>query len=156
MVDATIEAFVTAILRVLKPSGHLVLWADKFTIASCRHLLWWDRHQTELALVDMIAWNKIAPGMGRRSRCYTEYALVFQKEPRRAKGIWLDRGIMDCWPESADRTLHPHAKPAQLTYRLIRCVTKTGDLVVDPAAGGYGVLEACRYSGREFVGGDLV
>jgi site-specific DNA-methyltransferase (adenine-specific) len=156
MTDADIERFVGAIVRALRPSGHLVVWADKFTVASGRHLLWWDRHAAALSLVDKIVWNKIAPGMGRRSRCYYEEALVFQKEPRRAKGVWLDRGIMDCWPEAADRSLHPHAKPVQLIYRLIRCVTRTGDLVVDPCAGGYGVLAACQQTGREFVGGDLI
>lgn len=154
MTDETIVKFVAAARRVLKPSGHLVLWADKFAVASCRHILWWD--QSFVEPVDMISWNKIAPGMGRRTRCYTEFALIFQKEPRRAKGVWIDRGIMDCWPESADRSLHPHAKPVQLTYRLIRCLTKTGDLVVDPCAGGYGALDACRASGREFMGGDLI
>lgn len=156
MGDADIAKFITAIVRVLKPSGHLVLWIDKFTSASCRHLLWWDGHIETLHLVDKIVWNKIAPGMGRRTRCYYEEALVFQKEPRRAKGIWNDRGIMDCWPEGADRSLHPHAKPVQLTYRLVRALTKTSDIVVDPCAGGYGVLEACRASGREFIGGDLI
>lgn len=156
MPDAMIREFVTGLLRTLKPSGHLILWCDKFTVASGRHLLWWDRHVGRLHLVDKIVWNKIAPGMGRRSRCYYEEALVFQKHPTRAKGVWTDRGIMDCWPESADRSTHPHAKPAQLVYRLIRATTKSGDLVVDPCAGGYGVLEACRASGRRFVGCDLV
>lgn len=156
MTDAVIEKFIDAILRVVRPSGHVVLWVDKFAAASGRHLLWWDRHHRTLSLVDMIAWNKIVPGMGRRTRCYTEYALIFQREPRRAKGVWTDRGIMDCWPESADRSAHAHAKPAALTYRLIRCLTKPGDLVVDPCAGGYGVLAACQASGRSFVGGDLI
>lgn len=154
MTDETIFQFVAAAHRVLKPSGHLVLWADKFAVASCRHILWWDRSFAEP--VDMISWNKTVPGMGRRARCYTEFAIIFQKEPRRAKGIWTDHGIMDCWPESADRKRHPHAKPIQLIYRLIRCVTKTGDLVVDPCAGGYGVLDACKASGRNFMGGDIV
>lgn len=156
MTDDDITDFITGIVRALKPSGHLVLWGDKFSISTGRHLLWWQRHLGTLHQVDMITWNRIAPGMGRRTRGYCEFALVFQKEPKRAKGIWIDRGIMDCWPESSDRSLHPHAKPTQLIYRLIRCVTKTGDLVVDPAAGAYGVLDACRLTGREFMGGDLI
>lgn len=156
MTDAVIAEFVTGIVRTLKPGAHLIMWVDKFTSASGRHLLWWDQHIETLHLVDKIVWNKIVPGQGRRARCYYEEALVFQKEPKRAKGVWLDRGIMDCWPESADRSLHPHAKPTALTYRLIRCLTKTGDLIVDPCAGGYGVLAACQASGREFVGGDLI
>jgi DNA modification methylase len=42
-----------------------------------------------------------------------------------------------------------------LIERLIRATTKAGDLVVDPCAGSYVVLEACRVSGRQFVGCDL-
>ena len=156
MTDADMTEFVDGVVRAMKPGAHLVLWIDKFTSASGRHLLWWDQHVGTLHLVDKIVWNKIAPGMGRRTRCYYEEALIFQKEPKRAKGIWTDRGIMDCWPEGTDRSLHPHAKPTQLTYRLIRCLTKTGDLVIDPCAGGFGVLAACQASGRRFVGGDLL
>lgn len=156
MDDALIAKFVTAILRTMKPGAHLCLWVDKFTVASGRHLLWWDRHVGALHLVDKFVWNKIVPAMGRRGRCYYEEALIFQKEPKRAKDVWKDRGMMDCWPESADRSLHVHAKPAQFIYRLIRCVTTTGDLIVDPCAGGYGVLAACQASGRRFVGGDLL
>lgn len=155
MSDDDIRFFVEELERVLKPSGHLMLWADKFAVFEGKHLSW-TRRAPALKRVDMIHWNKIVPGMGRRARCYSEYLLVFQKEPTKAKGVWTDRGIMDSWPEGSDRTRHPHAKPVALTYRLIRSVTKTGDLVVDPCAGGYGVLEACRTSGRDFVGGDLI
>jgi site-specific DNA-methyltransferase (adenine-specific) len=75
---------------------------------------------------------------------------------RIAAGAWTDHGINDCWPESSDRRIHAHTKPHVLTERLIRAATRRGDVVIDPCAGGYGVLEACRASGREFVGGDLL
>jgi hypothetical protein len=35
-----------------------------------------------------------------------------------------------------------------------RCVTLRGDLVIDPAAGGFGVLHAALRWGREFIGFD--
>jgi site-specific DNA-methyltransferase (adenine-specific) len=40
--------------------------------------------------------------------------------------------------------------------RLIASVTRKNDLVVDPCAGGYGVLDACQELGREFLGSDLI
>jgi site-specific DNA-methyltransferase (adenine-specific) len=140
--------------RVLKPSAHLFLWVDKFMIGEGRHarLL---AAAPELRIVDILCWNTLRFGMGRRLRCTTEYLVVAQKPPIRAKGVWTDRAIRDCWTEQSDRDVHPHAKPSQLTERLIRAVTRRGDLVVDPCAGGYGVLEACRLSGREFVGCDI-
>jgi site-specific DNA-methyltransferase (adenine-specific) len=157
MSDEQIEAFVEGLWRVLRPSGHLMIWCDKFSVASGHHLRWHRRLRRSgaIALVDLIHWNKLRPGMGRRSRGCSEYLVVLQKRPSRADGIWTDHRLLDSWAEQSDREIHPHSKPTALTERLIRAVTRRGDLVVDPCAGGFGVLEACRLSGREFVGCDL-
>lgn len=155
MDDDTIAFVIEEAARVLAPSGHLMLWMDKFSIASGHHLRWLRRTRS-LQIVDMITWNKMRPGMGRRARCVSEFLLILQKLPTRAAGVWTDHGINDGWSESSDRRIHPHAKPYVLTERLIRAASKRGDLIVDPCAGGYGVLEACRASGREFIGGDLI
>jgi site-specific DNA-methyltransferase (adenine-specific) len=153
--DSDIAFVVEEAQRVLKPSGHMMLWMDKFSLAS-GHWRRWVRRASQLEVVDLIAWNKLRPGMGRRARCVTEYLVVLQKQPTRAKDVWTDHRITDSWMESSDRRIHAHAKPYVLTERLIRACTERGDLVVDPCAGGYGVLEACRASGREFIGGDLI
>lgn len=155
MNDPDISFVIEEAHRVLKPSGHLMLWMDKFSLAS-GHWHRWVRRSPGLEVVDLIAWNKLRPGMGRRARCVTEYLAVLQKKPTRAKDVWTDHRITDSWMESSDRRIHAHAKPHVLTERLIRACTERGDLVVDPCAGGYGVLEACRASGREFIGGDLI
>lgn len=155
MSDDLIAFFVEESQRVLKPSGHLMLWMDKFSAAS-GHWHRWRRRARLLHLVDMLSWNKLRPGMGRRLRCQTEYMMVLQKAPARAKGVWGDHRLTDSWSESSDRRIHPHAKPHQLVERLIRAATERGDLVVDPCAGGFGVLDACVASGREFIGGDLL
>ena len=86
----------------------------------------------------------------------TEYLVVLQKKPLRAKGNWSDHSIKDSWSESADRSIHPHCKPFVLTERLIRATTKPGDTVLDPAAGSFMVLEACLASNRNFVGADIL
>lgn len=148
----TISRFLLQLRRVLKPSGHVLLWADKFSVASGDHKTWTPKG---LTIVDMIGWDKGRIGMGRRSRGQMEFLIVLQKEPTRAKGIWIDHGIPDIWTEQADSSTHPHAKPLMLQQRLIRCLTKRGDLVIDPCAGGYGVMEACRATGRAFMGCDL-
>lgn len=154
MTDSDIAFMVEEAARVLKASGHLMLWMDKFSLAS-GHWRRWMRHAPQLETVDLIAWNKMRPGMGRRTRCQTEFLVILQKVPLRAKDVWKDHRLTDFWTESTDRGIHPHAKPYQLTERLIRACTERHDLVVDPCAGGYGVLTACRASGREFIGGDI-
>ena len=85
----------------------------------------------------------------------TEYLLILQKEPKAAKGTWHNNSLRDWHSEKSDRDSHPHAKPPKLTRALIETMTRKGDLVVDPCAGSFGVLSACRLTGREFVGCDL-
>lgn len=155
MTDDTISFLVEETERVLHPSGHLALWVDKFAIGSGQHLKYLRRAKA-LRVVDLICWNKMAIGMGRRARCVSEYLVIVQKEPTLAKGVWIDHRLPDCWAEDRNPARHPHAKPHVLTERIIRACTAKGDLVVDPCAGGYGVLDACRLSGREFVGCDLL
>ena len=103
----------------------------------------------------MITWDKLRFGMGYRARQRGEYLMICQKPPRRAKGIWRDHGIPDVWPEKKITKRHPHAKPLELQSRILLAVTKQGDLVVDPCAGGYGVLEICQNAGRDFLGCDV-
>ena len=55
-----------------------------------------------------------------------------------------------------NRKIHPHAKPVDLIERLIAAVTLPGDLVIDPAAGGFGVLHAALRLGRQSIGCDAV
>jgi site-specific DNA-methyltransferase (adenine-specific) len=153
MSDDEIAFFIEELERALRPSGHLMLWIDKFSIGSGHHLRYFVR--TGLRIVDVIHWNKLFFGMGKRARCVSEYLLITQKAPAVAKNVWTDNSIRDSWTEASDRGSHPHAKPVALIERLIRATTKAGDLVVDPCAGSYVVLEACRVSGRQFVGCDL-
>lgn len=151
MSEDTIIQFINGIDRVLVNSGHLFLWVDKFHL--CQGVLSWFEN-TQLNLVDMIVWDKGKIGMGYRSRRKSEYLVVFQKSPVRAKGCWTDHGIPDVWEEKTEK-IHPHSKPIDLQKRLIEATTKVGDVVIDPAAGGFSVFEACKLTGRTFIGGDI-
>ena len=152
MPEDTIAQFVRGIDRALMPSGHLFLWMDKFHLCQgFRH--WLDG--TALDIVDLINWNKGRMGMGYRSRRVTEYCVVLQKQPLRAKGVWKTHNIPDTWKERADTSEHPHGKPIGLQGELIAAVTHSGDYVIDPAAGSFSVMEAARRRGRNFLGCDL-
>lgn len=154
MTDHDIGMVIEQCERVLVPGGHLLLWVDKFAIGSGRHL-WYMRFTKAVRVVDLLAWDTGRFGMGRRFRSATEYLVVVQKEPVRAKGLWRDHGMRDFWTEKSDRDNHPHAKPRELTERLIKALTRPGDLVIDPCAGGFGVLDACKKLGRDFIGCDI-
>jgi site-specific DNA-methyltransferase (adenine-specific) len=145
----TIISFVSEITRILIPSGHLMFWVDKFT------LLGGSISSPILGTVDMITWNKQRMGMGYRTRRCSEYLVIYQKKPIRAKGVWTIHNIPDDWPERMDKS-HPHAKPIGLLEKLICAVTNEGDMIVDPAAGGYNTLRAASHTGRNFIGCDLL
>lgn len=151
MDEETIIKFINEIDRVLKESGHLFLWVDKFHL--CQGVLDWFTN-TSLNLVDMIVWDKTKIGMGYRTRRKSEYLIIFQKTPIKAKACWTDHAIPDVWEERTQKT-HPHSKPVELQRRLISATTKDGDVVLDPASGGYSVFEACKLLNRDFIGGDI-
>ena len=143
--------FIKEIDRVLKDSGHLFLWVDKFHL--CQGVLDWFT-DTNLNLVDMVVWDKGKIGMGYRTRRKSEYIIILQKSSIRVKGCWTDHGIPDVWEEKTPK-VHPHSKPIELQKRLIVATTHEEGVVLDPAAGGYSVLEACKAIGRDFIGCDI-
>lgn len=157
MHDWVIADFIREIERILMPSGHMMLWMDKFILCSGASTVFpiITDIKKALRLVDMITWNKGKMGMGYRTRRCSEYLTIYQKPPIRAKGVWTVHNIPDDWSEKADKS-HPHAKPLGLLEKLIEATTNPGDVVVDPAAGGYNVLRAARKAGRQFLGCDLL
>ena len=151
MSEETIGEFIAGIATALIPSGHLFLWVDKFHI--CTGVEPWFG-EFGLEIVDLITWNKAKMGMGYRTRRYGEYLVVAQKVPIRAKGVWQRHNIPDVWTESVEDQ-YAHAKPVILQAALIEAVTDPEDVVLDPAAGGYSVLEAAHWVGRNFIGCDI-
>ncbi len=152
MSEENIMEFTKEIGRILIPSGHLFLWMDKYHL--CTDYRNWIVGTT-LSVVDMLTWDKGRMGLGYRTRHQTEFCIILQKEPRRAKGVWTVRNIPDIWTEKISAKTHPHNKPVQLQAKLIEAVTAPQDLVLDPAAGSFSVLEACSLVGRNFLGCDI-
>lgn len=152
MPEDVIRNFVAELGRTLRPSGHLFLWLDKFHL--CERTFSWPV-ETPLRCVDLITWAKGRIGNGYRTRRASEYLQIWQKLPLRAKGQWTDHRIPDVWTEKILKKEHPHQKPLHLQQCLIKAVTRRDEVVVDPAAGSFSVLTACRNTGRTFIGTDL-
>lgn len=152
MPEGMIRAFLHKINDVLMQSGHLFLWIDKFHL--CQGFTEWA-NGTDLEVVDLITWDKARMGMGYRTRRVSEYCVVLQKQPKRAKGVWKIHNIPDTWREPVKQKTHPHQKPIELQRRLILAVSNEGDYIVDPAAGSFSVLNAARMEDRNFIGCDI-
>lgn len=153
MSEVLIYEFISKIEKVLMPSGYLFLWVDKFHLVE--GVSSWFGDISTLSLVDMITWNKEKMGMGYRTRRQSEYLVIIQKEPKKAKSTWTIHNIPDIWSEKVEKR-HPHSKPINLQKKLIEATTCEGDIVCDPASGGYSVLECCKELNRTFIGCDLV
>lgn len=152
MDEKIIKDFIFHIQEVLLPSGHLFLWIDKFHLCEgVRH--WFEG--TRLDMVDLIVWDKKRFGMGYRSRRVSEFLLVLQKRPRKAKGVWKVHNIPDVYSESTTKNGHTHRKPHDLQAQLISAVSNEGDVILDPAAGSFSVMESALSVGRHFLGCDI-
>jgi site-specific DNA-methyltransferase (adenine-specific) len=152
MTEEIIKDFIAELNRVLVPSGHLFLWVDKFHLL--RGIQGWLVN-TDLEIVDHIVWNKMRIGMGYRTRRISEHLIILQKRPKKTKGVWCLHNIPDVWEEKIEDKTHCHSKPLKLQARLIEAVTRKGDVVLDPAAGSFSVMESAHFVGRKFVGCDL-
>ena len=113
MGDEQIARFVNEIARVLVPSGHLFLWVDKYSLFES--VTSWIE-STALSIVDLVTWDKGRIGLGWRTRHQSEFLVVLQKSPKRAKGVWSDRSMPDVWGEKVQKK-HVHSKPVELHRR---------------------------------------
>ena len=152
MSQEIIFEFLAKIELVLKPNGYLFLWLDKFHLFEVKYRI--ENYQS-LEIVDMIVWNKMKIGMGYRTRRRSEYLVIIQRYPRKAKSTWTLHNIPDVWDEKILDKNHTHAKPIELQKQLILATTNENDLVLDPASGGYSVFRACKETNRNFIGCDL-
>ena len=154
MDEFTIVSFINQIDRVLKPSGYLFLWIDKFHL--CEGFKHW-LNDTDLSVVDLITWDKVNIGLGYRTRRRSEHCVIIQKKPIKAKETWSIHNIPDIWPEKITKsgTDHPHLKPLDMQEKLMLATTEPGDTVIDPASGGYSVFKIAKKNNRVFIGGDI-
>jgi site-specific DNA-methyltransferase (adenine-specific) len=151
MTSDYVDACCREAARVLRLSGYLLQWVDTFRLCEAYYL----RIADVLKCVDLIAWDNERIGNGYRSRRRGDYLLVLQKPPLIAKSTWRDHAIPSRWIEKVDRKIHPHTKPIGLIQRLIGAVTRSGDLIVDPAAGSFVVMHAAQELDRDFIGCDI-
>lgn len=154
MTEEKISLFIQKIESALLPNGYLFLWVDKFHLAE--GVKEWFSCVPNLSIVDMITWDKLRIGMGYRTRRRSEYLIIVQKHPKKAKSTWVIHNIPDVWAEKLEMKSHTHSKPVELQTQLILATTLENDLVLDPASGGYSVLEACKRTNRNFIGCDLI
>ena len=111
----------------------------------------------------MVVWDKGPIGMGWHYRRSYETVLVAQKPGAACR--WFDEtnaieniirpGANNIRKIIPNATEHPTPKPWQLAAHFIELHTKPGDLVLDPFMGGGSTAEACKRTGRRFLGFEI-
>ncbi|CAI2195907.1 16840_t:CDS:2, partial [Funneliformis geosporum] len=87
---------------------------------------------------------------------YQILSILEQKYPQNSK-LFKNRSLGNVWEENSlatSKRKHPHQKPRELIKALIEATTQKDDLIIDPCAGSFIVLEVCQELEREFL--DLV
>jgi site-specific DNA-methyltransferase (adenine-specific) len=105
-----------------------------------------------------LVWHKKnSLGLGNWLRSNAEFCFLIQKYPTNGK-LFKNRSFGNVWEEAVvpnSKRRHPHQKPYNLIKALILATTNLKDLVIDPCAGSFVVLEVCQALKREFCGVDL-
>jgi len=155
--DYQILRILEQIERVLKPSSFCLLWVNKTLLGNDRIPLWLLKTPA-LKIVDFLVWHKKNTlGLGNWLRSNAEFCFLIQKFPQSGK-LFKNRSFGNVWEENVlpiSKRKHPHQKPRELIKALIEATTNEKDLIIDPCAGSFIVLEICQELKREFLGCDL-
>lgn len=129
--------------RVLKPSGHLMLFADWRMVPMLAPAI----ESAGLRYRSMVVWDKGSIGCGHGFRPRHELVLHFVggKPAFHAADVG---NLIQAPRVPPKRRRHACEKPARLLGELIRCTTPAGGLVVDPFAGSGSLGEAAAALGR--------
>jgi len=104
---------------------------------------------TNLRVNQMIVWDKLHYGMGAGFRTQHELILHASKDTARI----FDHGTGNVLRfKRVDNEYHPSPKPPELLEKLIRVVSRPGELIVDPMCGAGSTLIAAKMCGRRAIG----
>lgn len=155
--DYQILRILEQIERVLKSSAFCLLWVNKTLLGNDRVPLWLLKTPS-LKIVDFLVWHKKNTlGLGNWLRSNAEFCFLIQKYPQSGK-LFKNRSFGNVWEENVlpvNKRQHPHQKPRELIKALITATTQEGDLIIDPCAGSFVVLEVCQELNRNYYGVDL-
>jgi site-specific DNA-methyltransferase (adenine-specific) len=134
--------------RVLKPTGHLYLMFDSFSLLTLGPLV-----REHFDVKNVIAWDKVNLGMGHYFRRRHEL-VVFATNGNNRK--LRHRGFPDVWRfKRIHNAEYPTQKPVEVFQAMIHASARAGDLVCDPFVGSGSSAIAAVRSGCRFVGCDV-
>lgn len=149
-----IEKNVKEFYRVLKDSGSLVIFFDKFNITYLRDI----GIKIEFHPVNFYALFKRNPVPNFRKNNFTsgfELAVIFNKNKKEKKFNFLRQNEMQnyfIYAIGQEYGNHPTKKPIRACERLIQIFTDENDIVLDVWLGGGTTAKAAQNLKRKFIG----
>lgn len=133
--------------------------ARAFELCRRRHNLSWAHHEAVLGLSDHSKQDK----MLARAEAENWSVADLRARVRHDKNVELGAGdwlqVYDVWNfagcDPGFGQEHPGRIPGQIILNVLHYFTESGDLVVDPMAGGGTTIDACREFGRRCVAFDI-
>jgi site-specific DNA-methyltransferase (adenine-specific) len=150
--EGFVRGLKTQFERVLKPNGSVFMFCDdKYYPSIFRAFYDWKT-------VQLIVWDKMQIGMGKPFRKRHELIVYANREAidyNRSENITHYPTVLKYKPIPSTARLHPAQKPTDLLRDLIIGFTNPGDTVLDPFMGSGSTGEACKETGRNFIGIEL-
>lgn len=135
---------------ILVEGGSLLVFCDWRMIINLAPAM----ESSGLRYQNMIVWNKNGAGLGTGFRPQHELVMHFVK----GTGVFhalTGTNVITTARVRPDDKEHPTEKPVSLIEPLVRVVSPSNGLIVDPFAGSGSVLVAARNLGRHYIGSDL-
>lgn len=141
-------AFLSECKRVLKPSAHLYVMFDSFSLLSLAPLL-----REYFDVKNIITWDKVNVGMGHYYRRRHEF-IIFATNGNNTK--IKHRSFPDVWRiKRIHRANYPTQKPVEVFDIMLSASSNPGYTVCDPFLGsGSSAISAIKYD-CNFVGCDV-
>lgn len=133
-------------LRLLKPTGHLLVFADWRMVPMLAPAL----ESAGLRFRNLVVWDKGHYGAGTGFRPQGEMILHLTRSTPAFHAADVGN-VIRCKRVHTSERDHPTEKPVELLQKLIRVTTPAGGLVVDPFAGSGSTGLAAASLGRSAV-----
>jgi site-specific DNA-methyltransferase (adenine-specific) len=148
--DIGFDEYIPELFRVLRDPGHIYIMTNLLNLWSMRDAL----VSAGFKIHNLLVWKKPNVTPNRWYMSNREFTLF----ARRGKAFTINNPGSSAVHEFANPSgnrKHPTQKPVDLMRLYVENSTQPGDLVLDPFAGSGATGEACRQTGRRFMGVEI-
>jgi len=148
--DIRFDEYAPDLFRVLRDPGHIYMMSNLLNLFDMRDAL----IDAGFKLHNLLVWKKPNVTPNRWYMSNREFTLF----ARRGRAFTINNpgsAAVHEFPNPSGNRAHPTQKPVDLMRFYIENSTQPGDLVLDPFAGSGSTGEACRLTGRRFIGVEI-